>query len=370
MLRSRSTDPEPRRRPVNLTRDEIADGSNTGLWRAPSAKNEALVLLGVLVLVPLVLVWMSGDWNDFGRDYVISFLVGACMLVAIRSLYQWVVPQLVGTRVLSTAGKSLTHAATILVGTGLGTELAGLVLHQTHDVPWGAVRSSGWRIGLVVSTVVVGAVVTLDAMRARVLDAELGRERARNAALLAELRAIEARIEPHFLFNSLNTVAALIGPDPQRAEKVLAELSELFRYVVTTSKRDVVPADEELAAVRHYLDIQQLRLGERLAWSVEGGGEHPIPPHTILPLVENAIVHGIAPDPRGGRIEVSMQSGRIVVTDTGLGLRDDGTKGTGTALGDLRERLRLRYGAAASVTIEPRAGGGTIARIEIPSEVV
>jgi two-component system, LytTR family, sensor histidine kinase AlgZ len=354
---------------VNLTRAEVVDGSSPSLWRAPPTRNEAVALLGVLVLVPFGLVWMSGDWEDFGRNYVMSFLVGACMLVAIRSLYQWVVPRLIGERVLSTAGKSIAHGATILVGTALGTELAGLVLHQTHGVAWGAVRSSGWRIGLVVSTVVVVSVVTLDALRARVLDAELERERARNAALLAELRAIEARIEPHFLFNSLNTVAALIGPDPQRAEKVLAELSDLFRYVVTVSKRDLVPANEELAAVRHYLDIQQLRLGDRLTWSIEGGGTHAIPPHTILPLVENAIVHGIAPDPRGGRVDVRVHSGEIVVEDTGRGPQAGATKGTGTALGDLRERLRLRYGPGASVAIEPRAGGGTIARIQIPSEI-
>jgi two-component system sensor histidine kinase AlgZ len=327
------------------------------------------VLLGVLVLVPLVLVWMSGRWDAFGRDYAVSFVIGACILVAIRGLYQWVVPPLVRGRSLTAAGAWLTHATTILVGTGIGTELAGVVLHATHDLPWGAVRESGWRVGLVISTVVVGTLVVLDAMRARVLRAELERERARNAALLAELRAIEARIEPHFLFNSLNTVAALIGPDPSRAEKVLAELSELFRYVVTVSKRDVVPADEELDAVRHYLDIQSLRLGDRLEWSVEGGGAHAIPPHTILPLVENAIVHGIAPHPRGGRVVVRADPALVVVEDTGLGPSDHGSRGTGTALEDLRERLRIRYGGAATLSIEPRAGGGTIARLQLPPGV-
>jgi two-component system sensor histidine kinase AlgZ len=126
------------------------------------------------------------------------------------------------------------------------------------------------------------------------------------AAARAELEALQARIRPHFLFNSMNTIASLIRVDPRRAERVVEDLSELFRAVLTGDRRQH-PLAEEIALLRRYLDIEALRLGDRLKLDLrfEALPETlPVPPLILQPLVENAVYHGVQPLPEGGLVAV------------------------------------------------------------------
>jgi two-component system sensor histidine kinase AlgZ len=170
----------------------------------------------------------------------------------------------------------------------------------------------------------------------------------------ARLQALQARIRPHFLFNTLNAVLSLIRKDPKRAETALEDLAELFRTVMADN-RELIALGDELALCRQYLNLEQLRLGERLKveWRIEPGVEQAlVPPMLLQPLVENAVYHGIEPGIEPGVIEV-----RIARRDDRLTLQlsnpyyeeHQHRQGNRMALANIRERLLLHFDVEASL---------------------
>jgi len=199
----------------------------------------------------------------------------------------------------------------------------------------------------------------------------------------AELRALRAQINPHFLFNSLNTIAALISLEPEKAEKFTVRLAKVFRYVLLHADRPLSAIDEEIDFLRTYLEIEQIRFGERLLveFDVENSIAHTAVPSLILqPLVENAIKHGIAPKVGTSRISVraKRQDAAVLlsVEDDGVGFVWNGSQsgrslparrsGAGVGLQNVRERLQTMYGATASLSLVNLPGGGSRATLEIP----
>ncbi len=165
----------------------------------------------------------------------------------------------------------------------------------------------------------------------------------------ARLQALTARIRPHFLFNSLNAVLSLIRAEPRRAETALEELAELFR-VLMRDPRDLLPLAEEIALCRQYLDLEKLRLGERLRveWELVDVPQNMlVPPLMLQPLLENAVYHGVEPAGEGGTVRLRLARRRdelhIELTNPCLG--DPVPKGGGNhmALSNIRERLGLYY---------------------------
>jgi len=199
----------------------------------------------------------------------------------------------------------------------------------------------------------------------------------------AELRALRAQINPHFLFNSLNTIAALISLEPEKAEKFTVRLAKVFRYVLLHADQPLSAIDEEMDFLRTYLEIEQIRFGERLLveFDVENSIAHTAVPSLILqPLVENAIKHGIAPKVSKSRIlvQAKRRDGMVLlsVEDDGIGLFANGKQlgrslsgsgsGTGVGLQNVRERLHTMYGTTASLSLVDIPGGGIRATLEIP----
>ena len=207
--------------------------------------------------------------------------------------------------------------------------------------------------------VVAGCSYAVRAQR-RARAGELAAGEARLLAQQAQLAAIRARLNPHFLYNALHSVGALVGRDPRRADQALERLGDLLRYVLDAG--DQVPFRREWAFIQDYLAFEQLRLGDRLRVeaSVEpAAGSVLTPPLLLQPLVENAVRHGLADRPEGGRIALGarVEGGQLVLT-----VDDDGTgalvgEGTGIGVSSVRERLRVLYGDAASVEAGPRARG-------------
>ncbi len=206
-------------------------------------------------------------------------------------------------------------------------------------------------------------------------ERELAEERLLKAKSEAELAALQARINPHFLFNTLNSIAALIGDDPAKAEQVLGQLSSLMRYTLQSHRAGVVSVDDELTIVRGYLEIEAVRLGDRLGYEIDvdpGLRSAELPVLLLQPLVENAIKHGIAPKICGGRVAVRGWRDGDMMTFT---VSDDGggdanaqaqpTSGTGEGLMNVRQRLDTLFGARASVTLS-RHDGHTETRVTLP----
>ncbi|AXC12288.1 Two-component sensor histidine kinase [Acidisarcina polymorpha] len=265
------------------------------------------------------------------------------------------------------------------------------ILHQ-GDTLYLAVPLTGNRRILLTAEVESLREIALHAGRR--LD-ELDREEERMASLRlesrlsrqlveAELRALRAQINPHFLFNSLNTIAALIPQEPEKAEKFTVRLAKVFRYVLLHADRPLSAIDEEMDFLRTYLEIEQIRFGERLLveFDVERAIAHTAVPSLILqPLVENAIKHGIAPKVGTSRIlvQAKRRNGLILlsVEDDGIGLFASKNQlgrslasadfGAGVGLQNVRERLQTMYGAAANLSLINIQGGGSRATLEIPA---
>jgi two-component system LytT family sensor kinase len=199
-------------------------------------------------------------------------------------------------------------------------------------------------------------------------------ERLRHSLTEAELKALRAQVDPHFLFNTLNTIADLITSDPEKAEGMTERLAEFFRYTLTRTEQTLATLDEELQFVRHYLDIEQVRFGERLRveLSTSPGIAHEMVPALILqPIVENAIRHGLAPKPGGGCISISAaREGRFLrlqVADDGVGIRQDARRQGGVGLQNVRERLRALYGDDAHMNIDSGSAQGTRVSLLLPA---
>jgi len=191
-------------------------------------------------------------------------------------------------------------------------------------------------------------------------------------ALDARLRLLQAQVQPHFLFNTLANVRALVGAGSPQAPAVLDSLIAYLRAAVPRLDEPAATVGDELKLVRAYLELMQLRMPDRLQYSVQAD-EAVLSvrclPLSLLSLVENAVRHGIDPAEQGGRIEVSAQvrDGRclLCVTDSGVGLTEGSGSG-GTGLTNLRERLRLAWGEAAQLRLGEVTPHGVCAEIETP----
>src|SRR5262245_52901335 len=197
---------------------------------------------------------------------------------------------------------------------------------------------------------------------------------ARAAALQAEaeLKALRAQLNPHFLFNTLHSLLALVRHDPRAAETALEQFGDLLRYTLDTQKNgEVVPLREELAFVESYLALESLRLGDRLRLDVRVDGEaldRLVPAFSVQPLVENAIRHGIAPRAAGGRLALTVaREGdglRIDVEDDGAGAAAaEIERKNGLGLRLVRERLAAHHGESASLDVVSEPGKGLRATI-------
>ncbi|MFN7433087.1 MAG: sensor histidine kinase, partial [Betaproteobacteria bacterium] len=190
-------------------------------------------------------------------------------------------------------------------------------------------------------------------------------------ALDAQLRALQAQIEPHFLFNTLANVTGLIERQPADARRMLERLIELLRASLSASRAEQVTLAQELELCRAYLEIVALRMAGRLHYAIEAdeaARRRPVPPLLLQPLVENAIQHGLEPKIEGGRVLVlAQQQGEaleLIVQDDGAGFGNL-TRGGGVGLSNLRERLATLFGDRARLTIED-AQPGTRVRLLLP----
>ncbi len=206
------------------------------------------------------------------------------------------------------------------------------------------------------------------------------REREAQASLLesrlneARLRSLQAQLQPHFLFNTLNGIATLVRRDPATAEEMLLSLSDLLRIALSSSHRQEIPLREEMDFMERYLALQKMRFGERLQVSEEIDPEAMdclVPALVLQPLVENAIRHGLEPSGRPGKLRIAgSREGnwlKLTVEDDGVGLSPGEEHGSGVGLANVRERLAALHGAAQKFSIAPGPQGGVVVNIKFPA---
>jgi sensor histidine kinase YesM len=206
--------------------------------------------------------------------------------------------------------------------------------------------------------------------REQQIESRLAELDAQDEQLRLQRRLATAQIHPHFVFNTLASLTHWVETGDARAAPLLREFNAYLRATLPMFERESQPLREELELVRHYLAIMQARLGNRLQWQIdcEGEGDLPLPPGSLLTLVENAITHGIEPALRGGRVTVRCrrETGRLLieVEDSGEGLQQPVAEGLG--LTNTRERLLAQY-PGAQLRLSANLEGGCTAQMEIPA---
>ncbi len=203
---------------------------------------------------------------------------------------------------------------------------------------------------------------------------ELDHAETRAIAREAQLHALRGQVNPHFLFNSFNSLRALIALDPARAADALTQLSGLLRYSLTSAERLVVPIAEELQIVQRYLELEKLRLGDRLTIATEIPPQLDgavVPPMLLQGLVENAVKFGPAARKAGGEVActVALADDRLRLRVTNPGRLETATDSTALGLRNLRDRLRLLYGDAATFTLREEPGERVVAEAAFPARL-
>ena len=264
-----------------------------------------------------------------------------------------------GRPLLSRLGNTAAAIASyllVLVVTGLVSELAFILLTRNAmalDVTVG--DHAVFLLRSLTISMVIAAIVL------RYLYVQFQWREQLKTEASARVQALQARIRPHFLFNSLNTIASLTRSDPELAERAIEDLSDLFRASLDTA-HDESTLGDELTVARRYLNIESLRLGDRLsvAWDLdELSLETRVPPLILQPLLENAIYHGIEPLPQGGIIHVAGNNRdgnlEIVISNPVAGASRR-TSGTRIAQENIRQRLQIAFGAQADLLTSQAEG--------------
>lgn len=318
------------------------------------------LLIAIIITIGRNPVFNEHAWQEF--NLLAAFALALSFIVVV--VLKLAAPLL--KRTSATAGSVLV-VLLILAVTAVGTDA---MIFALHDLGFVAERWPPWRESLLVRTLMIAGIISVLGLRYLILQhrAELdakSREEAR-------MQALQSRIRPHFLFNSLNAVLGLMRREPRRAEQVIEDLAELFRALLTDG-RSFVRLGDEIALLERYAAIEKLRLGERLrlTWELDAAPvDALLPPLVLQPLLENAVYHGVEPAAGPGEVRVRIERRgervRAVIENTLVpapaGAAHGHRHGSGMALANVRERLALFYDAEARLQTSAADG---LYRVEI-----
>jgi signal transduction histidine kinase len=303
----------------------------------------------------------------------VNLIISLSITVAVRIVFA-LAAVLVGRKRLgawSKARRSIYYVVVPLMGTAIGWPLGmywALGIDVRRQISLG--RSDSLFAGMALAVLTTLIFIQFFMMKARQIEAE-------NQATEAQLRLLQAQIEPHFLFNTLANVVSLMDADVPRAKAMLESFVDYLRASLTGFRHGAHTLGDEIDLVVAYMRIVKMRMEDRLHYVVDvplALRAHALPPLTLQPLVENAIVHGLEPQIAGGtiRIAATLEQGSLVLTveDDGAGIGNGAMAartGSGTALANIRARLGQLYGAAAALRLDAVAPHGVRARLALPA---
>jgi signal transduction histidine kinase len=306
-------------------------------------------------------VWLL--W--FGKNLVVSLLIS----YLIHTLFALLIPAIGNARIQawSNARRSIFFTAVPIVGVMIGWPIGAMLVHDGATA-WFLNPRLGTLAGALMFSVLISFIFF------QVFDAKSRQVVAERRAIEAQLKLLQAQMEPHFLFNTLAGIQTLIDVEPERAKRMLESFTDYLRATVASLRTDQSTLGEELALAKAYLGLMQQRMEDRLAFSVDvDAGLHDVPMPALLlqPLVENAIHHGLEPKLEGGHVHIRARRDgdalRLEVQDDGLGPGAPRRRGSGNgvALDNIRQRLAGRWGPDAALDLQPQQPG-TRATLRFP----
>lgn len=354
--------------PVNSARGWVLPASTV----LPFALLVALVISTQFLFQPFV--WRNWPvdevllgWLDILRDRAITALAIGLMLMAAGRI-----------AVRSASARMGLSLAAIAIGAVAGEMCVALLAGR------GALQDMHLAVGRVLQWTVVGGSIAAMVylwrgsaqVRADMQAAELRRSQIERQMAQLRLQSLRSRIEPHFLFNTLATVRRLHQTDPVQGARLLDQFLSYLRMTLESEDAGRGTLGQEIDLVTAYLNVAAMRMSGRLTlhWDVPDELRAcDLPPLTIATLIENAVKHGIAPQPEGGSIEVRARALgvwlEVSVADTGVGFDTSGSGGTGIGLANIRARLATLYGAEAALELQNNMPRGAIARMRLPRRV-
>lgn len=314
--------------------------------------------------------WSVTAGSVLGRALASWLTFAALTPLALMATRRWPLDRPV------TGRRIALHAAAASAFTLLHLSLTGGILTRVLDHPFRELASylfvAYGAVDLLLYLVIVGGWHVLDTRR-ELAARELRTTRLESDLKRAQLEALQVQLHPHFLFNTLNAIAGMaLRAEGRRTADAIAVLGELLRENLAPGVAAVVPLQEEMRIVGRYFEVWQLRLGDQIAMTVTlapGSGAFPVPRFLLQPLIENAVLHGILPSGRSGRITVTSQWVEhgllLVIEDDGVGPHAP-VKAQGLGMANVRERLSRAFGDRGRLTLTARPGGGTRAVVELP----
>jgi len=331
---------------------------------------------GLLVSLPALLL---GEWLALPMNILAGFLAGVLRHVASEREAVWSFSPLFDLNIYHwmrrSIRKSLIDWQTSFFLLILVLEFLRIQLHRMFPRRIFALDSDNWWVEL---AIYAGTVMTV-AVPLKVLNnvrIEMKLEQQERLLLQTRMAALQSQINPHFLFNTLNSVSSLVRRDPDSAREMIVKLSNILRRLLRKGE-SFAPLREEMEFLDDYLDIEVVRFGRdklKIHKELEPSSlDHLVPSMILQPLVENAVKHGLADKLEGGNIFLRSRAadGRIMieVEDDGVGMPLSGagsSSGTGIGMLNVSERLQVVYGDAAEITVESQPGRGTLVRLMLP----
>lgn len=337
-------------------------------------------------LVTVLFIFGFGGLDNLGFRFCISMII----VVTVASCCYW------GSKVVSLVFESfqrrrglksknrgvfwgvLISFPFLLPGLYFGFSLAGN-FSKTIGHPWTPPNFSSYSAGVIFGIMVSGLFTLFEVIREskeakRV--SELKFQSLENEKLKAQISALTAQLNPHLLFNSLNTIASAIVTDPKSAEEMVVQLSELYRGILKSAKGDMHSLESELLLCRSYLEIEQKRFGSRIQYQIQiddqlDPKQIQIPVLLLQPLVENAVKHGLQPKREGGTVSIGIKrigtEFIIDVTDNGIGINyEKPSAGTGTGVTNCQSRLKMKYGDDSKFRFFRNENSETVVSIRLP----
>jgi sensor histidine kinase YesM len=327
-----------------------------------------------------VISMMSNEYTSVGqffRNLGVNWLVSNVIGFTFHFCYSLLGPLLRRVNRLPFWAIVLDYTLMGAVIYSAGALLTSLIPGYGHIREW--IGTLQWLVSSLAISFFISLAMALawrSNIRTLMRESELALERERlaaaeRAAVEANLRALQAQIEPHFLFNTLANVVSLIEPSPQKARLMLQDFIDYLRASLASTRAQTSSLGREADLMRAFLRLIQIRMGDRLSFRVDVPDalrSVEFPPMLLQPLIENAVKHGLEPTITGGEIIVRAQAAggflEILIEDNGQGFQGDAQSGLGLA--NVRERITGIYGAAASFAIEGRAPAGTRIVIRVP----
>ena len=304
----------------------------------------------------------------YGNSFWINLVFSQCIGLSIYGINAAVVFHITDKR-RRWLMLMLTFPGSIMFGVTLGFWITGMGSWSDPHAWVSAV------IGLFFGG--IGAITFFLSQRIEQLDAEVKQRQLLQSEierreLEAQLKLLQAQIEPHFLFNTLANASSLIDTDPALAKRLLERLNDWLRIALVRARTDCATLGDELDMLDNYLQILAVRFGERLHWhidAIQSTRELPFRPMLLQPLVENAVRHGIEPKLGGGTIHIqaSIQNDtlQLQVSDDGAGLTEN-TQMAGAGLDNVLARVQALYGSAGRLTLVSNPNGGVTSTLELP----